>query len=99
MLSHGLQLQVGGIQPHQRLTALNGLASINKAFKDLTLHSKTKIALRSCHHHAGIGARGIVREFYGCGSDERRLGARIVTRGVITAGHEGQRQKTSGKAG
>jgi hypothetical protein len=53
LLSQRLQLQVSRVQPHQRLTAFNGLASIHKAFEDLTLHPETKIALRSCDHHAG----------------------------------------------
>jgi hypothetical protein len=64
-LSQCLQLQVGRVQPHQRLTAFNGLAGINNAFEDLTLHPETKIALRSCDHHAGKGTRSLVRKFYG----------------------------------
>jgi hypothetical protein len=42
--------QVNGIQTHQRLTALDGLAGIDQTFKDFTLHSETEIALRSGDH-------------------------------------------------
>jgi hypothetical protein len=64
----------------------NGLACIHKAFEDLTLHPETKIALRSCYHHAGKGPGSIVREFNGRGSDERRPRARIVISGIVAAG-------------
>ena len=45
------------------------------------------------------GAGVIVRKLDGGGSDERWLGARIVTRGNIAARHQGKRQETNGNAG
>ncbi|BDA55638.1 hypothetical protein NUITMVR1_32970 [Raoultella ornithinolytica] len=99
MLRQRLQLQVNRVQSHQWLTTFNALASIHKTFEDLTLHPETKIALRSCYHHAGKAPGSGVREFNGPGSDERRPRARIVISGIVAAGPQDERQEADGKAG
>jgi hypothetical protein len=80
------------------LALFDGLPGI-QAFEDFTLNPEAQVALRSCHHHARKGASGWIRPLDGGGSDKRRPGARIVTRGNIAACREGKRQKTYGKAG
>ena len=52
--AHG-QPQVGGIDTHEQLAALDGLPGINQAFQDLPGDSKPQVALHAGRDDAGEG--------------------------------------------
>lgn len=72
------ELQISGVDTHQRLAALDGLPGIDHALKNLAGNAESQVALHPCRDDAAerrlsLGAAGYRRD-----PDEWRLGSRIV---------------------
>ena len=91
LLRMGGQLQVLGIDAHQRLAALDGLSGVHQPLQHLAGNAETQIALDPSADGAGErpgrGRRGLHRGH----AHQRRLGAGICD-GLLATGREQDRQ-------
>jgi hypothetical protein len=73
----GGQRQIGGVDPHQWLSAPHGLPGLDQSLGDLAADAKPQIALHARRNNAGEFMRGIARLPPARSPAQRRLGARI----------------------
>ncbi len=77
VMGAGGEPQVGGVDAHQRLAALDGLPGIDLALQDLAGNTKTQVALHPRRDDAGEGTLGLPGGLHGPHPHEGKLGPRI----------------------